>query len=316
MPGADEYDGVPLETLRMNPFQPATIPGQSPDYSGRYERLSAVLAASLPMADILPLILEECIFRYMQARIGVAFAERSMAEAETHPRLDGLADMVKKVVRARGYEQRIQENLVAALETRIGALTRGRRGQTLNVDRSTPVKDLFERPVVVNFSLITDDRDKALFMSLLTMSLAEYRLARFRYDREYREQAKADNLCHLTVIEEAHRLLRNPGGDTTGIGNPQAVVSGMFSDILSEMRGLGEGIMIVDQIPSRLIPDAVKNTNFKIVHRLVARDEREAMAGCTGLRQDQAELIAVLPVGEAIISSDQDDVASWIRVQR
>lgn len=100
------------------------------------------------------------------------------------------------------------------------------------------------------------------------------------------------------------------------MGDPQAVVSGMFSDMLSEVRAYGQGIMVVDQVPARLIPDAVKNTNCKIVHRLVASDDRLAMASAMALRPDQQDIIAVLPVGTAIVCGDLDDAASWVRIRR
>ena len=44
----------------------------------------------------------------------------------------------------------------------------------------------------------------------------------------------------------------------------------MFSNMLREIRKWGEGLMIVDQQPSQLIPDAIKNTDLKIIHRMPA----------------------------------------------
>jgi DNA helicase HerA-like ATPase len=90
----------------------------------------------------------------------------------------------------------------------------------------------------------------------------------------------------------------------------------MFSEMLSEIRAYGQGLMIVDQVPARLIPDAIKNTNLKIVHRLVARDDRDAMASGMGLRPDQEDMIALLQLGEAIVCGDLDDAASWVKVRR
>jgi DNA helicase HerA-like ATPase len=88
----------------------------------------------------------------------------------------------------------------------------------------------------------------------------------------------------------------------------------MFSGMLSEIRAYGQGLLIVDQVPARLIPDAIKNTNLKIVHRLVARDDRDAMASCMALRLDQEDIIAELQRGEAIVCGDLDD-ASWVKVE-
>ena len=88
----------------------------------------------------------------------------------------------------------------------------------------------------------------------------------------------------------------------------------MFADILAEIRAYGQGLGIIDQVPSKLVPDALKNTNLKIVHRLVSADDRDAMASALALEEDQPQIIARLKVGQTIISGIQDDMASWVKV--
>lgn len=311
--GAHESDGTEAEPLRLNPFEPAQI-GPHRDLASRYERFCAILTASLPMADVLPLILQEAVYQHLIEEVSPHFLDADVPPRTRYPGLEGIKDQAKKIMDARGYEERVRANLTAAVATRIDALSRGRRGSVLNVGRSTAFKDLFSRPAVVNLSRISDDRDKALIMALLLVALFEYRISSFQVDTEVRQRAKANRLCHLTVVEEAHRLLANPQLDYAGIGNPQAVVSGMFSEALSEIRAYGEGLLIIDQVPARLIPDAIKNTNLKIVHRLIARDDRDAMASSTALREDQGDMIAALQRGEAIVCGDLDDAASWVRI--
>jgi hypothetical protein len=311
--GGRDDDPTGVEPLRLNPFEPAQL-GPHRDLASRYERFCAILTASLPMADVLPLILQEAVYRHLAEEVSPHFLDADVPPRSRYPGLEGIKDQAKKIMDARGYEERVRANLTAAVATRIDALSRGRRGSVLNVPRSTAFKDLFSRPAVVNLSRISDNRDKALIMALLLVSLFEYRVSSFQLDAEVQRRAKANRVCHLTVVEEAHRLLANPQLDYAGIGNPQAVVSGMFSETLSEIRAYGEGLLIVDQVPARLIPDAIKNTNLKIVHRLVARDDRDAMASSTALREDQRDMIAVLQRGEAIVCGDLDDAASWVRI--
>ena len=88
----------------------------------------------------------------------------------------------------------------------------------------------------------------------------------------------------------------------------------MFADILAEIRAYGQGLAIIDQVPSKLLPDALKNTNLKIVHRLVAADDCQAMSGAMALTEEQAKVIARLKVGQAIVCGIQDDTASWVKV--
>jgi DNA helicase HerA-like ATPase len=117
-------------------------------------------------------------------------------------------------------------------------------------------------------------------------------------------------------LEEAHNLLMKPTQDLGGAGNPQQVVADLFSKMLSEIRGYGQGLVIVDQIPTRLIPDAIKNTNYKIVHRLTAPDDSQVMAAGLALRDDQQKIIPALGVGDAIICGDLDDAATWVKLNK
>ncbi len=57
-------------------------------------------------------------------------------------------------------------------------------------------------------------------------------------------------LRHLTVFEEAHRLLRRP----EAAGGAAAHAVELFAGLLAEVRAYGEGIIIAEQIPARLIP--------------------------------------------------------------
>ena len=85
----------------------------------------------------------------------------------------------------------------------------------------------------------------------------------------------------------------------------------MFSNFLSEVRAYGQGMMVVDQVPTRLIDDAIKNTNVKIVHKLVASDDSQKIAECIGLTTEQQKVIAKLSIGQAVLSGfNSADVSS------
>ena len=122
-----------------------------------------------------------------------------------------------------------------------------------------------------------DDRDKAFLMGAMLIRLTEH--LRLRAPR--RRPGCRRGLRHLTVIEEAHRLLRQPPPGT-GAG-PAAQATEMFADLLAEIRAYGEGLVIAEQIPAKLIPDVIKNTAVKIVHRLPARDDRDTVGATMNL---------------------------------
>ena len=97
-------------------------------------------------------------------------------------------------------------------------------------------------------------------------------------------------------------------------GSPQQAAADLFDNLLSEVREYGQGLVVVDQVPTRLIEGAVKNTNYKIVHRLTAPDDQEIMASCMALRDDQKYIIPALEKGNPIICGDEDDAAAWVKM--
>jgi len=307
MPGRGEWGGQPLGDLRINPFDIVQIPGATTQVMPHLDRLKSIFNASFPMYEILPVILEEALVDLYDSQGWLA--ERLPPDGIGRPTLEQLHNRITGVVREKGYEERITANITAALRTRIGSLLRGWKGKLFDQAFSTPWPDLFDRPVVVNLQYLGDDADKCFTMALLLNFMYEYRQAQ----HESLGSPESSELRHLAIIEEAHRVLR-AAPQRSDSANPQAKMGEMFADILAEMRAYGQGMAIIDQVPAKLVPDAIKNTNLKIIHRLVAADDRQAMAGALALDEDQAKVIARLKVGQAIVCGIQDDMASWVKV--
>jgi len=77
--------------------------------------------------------------------------------------------------------------------------------------------------------------------------------------------------------------------------------------MLSEIRAYGEGVLIAEQIPTKLAPDAVKNTNLKIVHRLLAGDDREVLAATMNMSEAQSRYLTTLKPGQAVVHAEGAD---------
>ena len=317
MPGCDEFEGHKLEQLKINPFQPAAIKDAKVDMTARCENLVSLLNASLPTSDILPVLVDETV-SYLYGRFYRYdfLTGRPMAQPSEYPELFQLTQAAEIILKNKNYETKVQNNLMACLQTRFQYLTRGTRGQLLNVKKSTDYSEIFDRPTIINVSNISAAKDKALIMSIIMLSLYEYRKSKYMNDAEYRKLASQDKLLHITLVEEAHNVLLKPEGSSAGTGDPQRVVADLFSTMLSEIRSYGQGLMIVDQVPTRLIPDAIKNTNYKIVHRLTAPDDCEIMSRSLSLRDEQKALIPALQQGHAVVCGDRDDAASWVHLKK
>ena len=153
---------------------------------------------------------------------------------------------------------------------------------------------------------VGDDQDKAFLIGAVLIRLTEYLRLRQRH-----EPGGAAGLRHLTVLEEAHRLLRDPGPGQRG---PAAKATELFAAMFAEVRAYGEGLVVAEQIPSKLIPDVVKNTAVKIVHRLPAADDRQAVGATMNLTPAQDQYIVTLAPGEAAVFADGADYPWLVRM--
>lgn len=202
-------------------------------------------------------------------------------------------------------------NIKAALKSRLSSLMVGAKGAMLNCRKSIPAADLFSRPAVIELENMGDDDEKAFLMGLIVSRLYEYRKATFGDEPEM-------SLRHVLVIEEAHRLLANVPDTSADMeaGNPRGKAVSSFVDMLSEIRAFGQSVIVVDQLPSRVSPNIVKGTGTKIVHRLLAKDDRESVGWTMGMNDAQMADLSLLHTGECVVSQDGDTKSYLCRVTR
>ncbi len=298
IPGCEKYtkyNYVP-EKLRFNPFEVIQLPKSEMRVLSHIDRLKATFASAFPMQDILPVILEH--FLYDLYTENNETMDTEIYRSKGFPTLSRInRQFIDDLMKNIGYARENTQNISAALRTRFKSLTYGWKGDLLNNDHLSGFSwdDLFGTPVIVNLSYAGDDQDRAFIMSLLLQFLYEYRIA----ESESGMISLDSNECrHLVVVEEAHRVMgRNDNPEA-----PQHKSGQMFSNFLSEVRAYGQGMMVVDQVPTRLIEDAIKNTNVKIIHKLVASDDSQVIAECVGLTPDQQKVIPKLSIGEAVLA--------------
>jgi len=293
--------------FRLNPLSPvAGIP------LGRHiDLLKAVFNASFPMFAGMSYVLEDALLEVYAERGWSLYTSSNSflgqnatldQRSALTPNLEDLHDKVEAVLERKNYGQEIHRNLGAALRSRLRSLMIGNKGVALNTRRSTPLEDLFESPTVIELENLGDDEEKAFVMALVFGLLYEYAEVRKR-GLPPDERGK---LQHLTLIEEAHRLLTATRGQASAeVGDPRGKAVSMFTDMLAEMRAYGEGFIIADQIPTKLAPETLKNTNLKIVHRLVAPDDRELAGSCMNLNDSQKRHLNNLPPGVAIVHDER-----------
>lgn len=213
------------------------------------------------------------------------------------PTLADLEAVAKPVIEGLKYAGEFRSNLDAAIRVRLQHLQSGVVGSLLKPQPGAPsvernIAALLREPVILQLAAIGDKSEKALLMAFLLSAMYEY----------YALEPSTPHLRHLTLIEEAHVLLENvPRQQSEDSANTRGKAIELFADMLAEIRSRGEGLVIAEQLPSKLMLEAIKNTNLKVMHRLTARDDREVLGAAMNLNEQQSRFATTLQRGQAIV---------------
>lgn len=296
--------------FRINPFEfsPGTLPQTHVDY------LKALFLASFHFVSPTPYVLEECLIRIYQDR-GWDFASGSNARGygETaFPTLSDLYYKINEVTKELGYDAEITQNIAASLRTRIQGLRLGGKGLMLDTRQSLDFEQICGRPIILELHRIGNDQEKAFLIGLILIKLYEH--CESSYNR-VPNKSQFNSLLHLLVIEEAHRLLKSPEpAGSSESGNAALQVVAVFTNMLAELRSFGEGFLIIEQIPSKLAPEVIKNTNTKFLHRMIAKDDKQLVGATMNLTQEQERFVTSLLPGDAVSFREGMDNPILIKV--
>jgi hypothetical protein len=298
-----------VSPFRLNPFD---VPAGT-TVAQHLDLLRSVFAAGFGMWTPLPQVLERALHEvYVDRGWDLVTDENPRLDdggdrSAAFPTLGGLVAKVSEVVPALGYEQRVTDDIRAALVTRVEALRAGAKGRMLDVRGSLPMHELVAHPTVLELEPLADDDDKAFLMALLVVRLAEHR----------RGEGPSPGLRHLLVIEEAHRVLAAaPRRTSEEQADPRGKAVETFSQLLSEIRAYGQGVVVADQVPGRLAADVIKNTAIKIAHQMVAADDRLTLANAMAMDDQQARSLTALPPGEAAVFGVGDDAPVLVAIPK
>ncbi|SEM95650.1 hypothetical protein SAMN04487857_107206 [Pseudomonas sp. ok272] len=282
-----------LTPFRLNPFE---LVSSRQNLASHISVLNATLAAVFPMEAAMPSIVEESIIEAYKAKGWDIHSTQNFLlddpwqhGSDAWPTFSDMIAQLDKVISSKQMGRDFEEKYRGSLVARLTSLTLGVKGRMLNSRYSMDFDQLLDRHVVIEMEEIKDEKDKALLMGLIINRLAECMKQRHRVQPSFQ---------HLTLIEEAHRLLSRP---EPGDAESKKMGVEMFANLLAEVRKYGEGLIIADQIPNKLISDVIKNTNTKIVHRLFAADDRKIIGDAIGLSEEQQAFLPLLKPGETIV---------------
>lgn len=266
-------------------------------------RLLSVVSACWPLHGPTPAMLKEAFERaYIACGWDLDLSMQIIPSGRLFPTFNDVLPEVIKVINASEYSPEAKGDFKGALLTRISMLLNGFEGEIFGNDCGLTDEELFESRTIVDISNIGSAESRALIMGIMIIKLREYRSAQQEKRRHASTSGKAYGLKHITILEEAHNILKRCGHDVNQeTSNIQGASVGMLVDSIAEMRSCGEGFIIVDQSPSTVDEAAIRNTAIKIVMRLPEYADSQAMANALALTESQAKELTRLPVGIAAV---------------
>ena len=204
------------------------------------------------------------------------------------------------------YGSQLTQDFRGAILARVEDMCEPSRAAILNPEENLPMNELLRCPTVIELRNIADPDFRALLISLLLVKVYEY----------VNMLGRSGRLRLLLVIDEAHQLMEElpktaDAGD--GITSRRHAIDQLVNTA-AEARSPGLGLVLAEQIPTRLARNALKNCHTKIVHKLTSPDDVQLMALETGCSERQAEHMTVLRKGEAIVSDMECAVPYDIQV--
>jgi len=288
--------------LRFNPFEVplGVLVGE------HVSNLLACFKAAFGLWEPLPSIYQDALsLTYLRA--GFLASERPAGRRNWPTAVEFMRAM-REVTADLGYAGEVRANIEAASIRRAQQLVRGVTASAFLTSRPNDIAGLLDHPVVLELKSLGSGDEQALMIALLLTAVTEHYQA---------VRGASADLVHVTLVEEAHRLLaRSQGAKTAEDAQAKEKAAEAFANTLAENRKYGEGVIIAEQLPTKLVADAVKNTNLKVMHRLTAEDDRRYLGQTMGLDEPQLRFATRLQTGEALAYSDEFAEAVHITVPR
>ncbi|MEU7003550.1 ATP-binding protein [Nonomuraea sp. NPDC046570] len=284
-------DSVPFS---VNPLEP------EPGYpvQAHIDMVRALFMAAFDADEPFPQIMSLALQRVYEANgwdVVTGGAVPGSKVPPSVPTLRQLQEQAMDVIKEIGYGREVQADVEGFISLRLRSLRVGSAGRFFEGGHPADIGGLLRRNVVLAIEDVANDEDKAFLMGTLIIRIVEHLRLRAR-------QEKTAELRHVVVIEEAHRLLRDRGA---GRASTHAVE--LLAGMLAEIRAYGEGIVVAEQIPTKLVSDVVKNTALKVVHRLPAEDDRRLVGAAMNLSDEQSRQVVSLRPGAAAVFADGMD---------
>ena len=284
-PNVTVYGTNPKKTklLNINPFwfnEDVTV-------HEHIDKLIEIFNASWSMSAAMPAVLKASIENAYKS-CGWNLKASECLGKKTFPTVKDVLNEFNNKMQSTAFSEEVKGNYVGALSTRMESLCNGIY-EEIFLGENLDDEALFDSSVLIDLSRVGSSETKSMIMGFLLIRLQEYRM---------KTQALNLPLKHITILEEAHHLLRKTSSTQTNEGTNMLGKSvEMIANMIAEMRSYGEGFMIVDQSPGLLDMSVMRNTNTKIIMRLLESGDREMVGNTIGLNKEQCDELSRLKTG-------------------
>ena len=277
------------QMLKINPFKfPERI-----HILEHIDRLVEIFNVCWPMYAAMPAVLKDAMLEAYKTSGWDLDTSCNLFGKALFPTFTDLLTQLEKVIQQSAFSEEVKSNYIGSLVTRVKSLTNGLNGQIF-ASNEIDNAQLFDSNVIVDLSRIGSQETKSLIMGILVMRLSEHRMSN--------ADGMNQPLKHVTVLEEAHNILKRTSTEQSSEGsNVAGKAVEMLSNAIAEMRTYGEGFIIADQSPNAVDISAIRNTNTKIIMRLPDETDRRLAGKAAGVTDEQLEEIAKLPKGVAVV---------------
>lgn len=282
-----------MPLLRINPF---SFPKQI-HVLEHIDRLVEIFNVCWPMYAAMPAVLKSAVEKsYVDCGWNMMTSINKYG-VKLYPSFTDVAVNIKTIIESSEYDAENKGAYKGSLLTRLESLTNGINGLIFTADELSAEK-MFDENVIIDLSRVGSSETKSLIMGMLVLKLQEYRMSTM--------VGMNQELNHLTVLEEAHNILRRTSIEQSSeSANLLGKSVEMLANAIAEMRTYGEGFIIADQAPGLMDMSVIRNTNTKIIMRLPDEGDRNLVGKSANLNDDQIIELAKLPRGVAAIYQNE-----------
>ena len=293
--GRDAYQ------LRLNPLEPE----EGTIIANHIDSVMYAFSGAFEMEEPTRLALDGLI-KYAYEKQGWNLSDVAYMDnlGRRYPTISDLQALLTEYCNERlTYGAEVNSNIQGSISNRLSSLLTGVNGTIVNTKRSLTGNEICNNNTLIELDDLTLETKP--FISMLIL---------IKMDQYLRQRGRFNSLRNAVVLEEAHNIFARDSGGVRQVSKKMA--SDFFSNMLSQIRAYGVGIIIADQGASQINQNAISNTKIKITHAVTNAADCEEIAYAGQLSDYQKKVLPTLKTGQAAISVRGEKTPFLINVDK